>query len=182
MPLRASFDEWFVEIVGQHGGRRQHQGVGGRHQGAEHADHHESDQAREAYDAALACFREAGDGRNECLARNNLANLLRDLGEAEQALERGSAQEGSLAQEQASRQLQELSEQLAEGKGGGDPSQPTQQEGGDGGHVEGPVRIPGADEFQGPAERRRSLLDAMREGSPPGFEKAVGRYYEELLR
>ena len=26
------------------------------------------------------------------------------------------------------------------------------------------------------------LLDAMREPSPPGFEKAVGRYYEELLR
>jgi hypothetical protein len=29
---------------------------------------------------------------------------------------------------------------------------------------------------------RDELLDAMREGAPPGFGEAVDRYYEELLR
>jgi hypothetical protein len=31
-------------------------------------------------------------------------------------------------------------------------------------------------------EMRRRLLDAMREGAPSGYEDAVRRYYEELLR
>ena len=47
---------------------------------------------------------------------------------------------------------------------------------------EGPVRIPRADEFSGPMQMRRRLLDAMREAPPPEYEGAVGRYYEELLR
>jgi DNA-binding FadR family transcriptional regulator len=44
------------------------------------------------------------------------------------------------------------------------------------------VRIPGADEHQGPMELRRQVLDAMREGAPDGYEESVRRYYEGLLR
>ena len=45
-----------------------------------------------------------------------------------------------------------------------------------------PVDIPNADEFEGPMEMRRRLLDAMREAPPAGYEEAVRRYYEGLLR
>jgi len=38
------------------------------------------------------------------------------------------------------------------------------------------------DEFEGPRRMRRRLLDAMRESAPEGYEEAVRRYYEELLR
>jgi hypothetical protein len=105
--------------------------------------------------------------------------------EARQALEQGRPEDAALAQEDASRRLKELGKQLdGESQAGG--AQPgaerSEREGGDGGFVEGPVRIPGADEFRGPEALRRKLLDAMREGSPPGYEHAVGRYYEELLR
>ena len=42
--------------------------------------------------------------------------------------------------------------------------------------------IPDADQFEGPMEMRRRLLDAMREAPPEGYEDAVRRYYEGLLR
>ena len=53
---------------------------------------------------------------------------------------------------------------------------------GRGRNSDGPVRIPGADEFTGPVEMRRRVLDAMREQGPSGFESALQRYYEGLLR
>jgi hypothetical protein len=48
--------------------------------------------------------------------------------------------------------------------------------------AEGPVRIPSADEFHGPIEMRRRVLDAMRNDAPDGFRSALDRYYEELLK
>jgi hypothetical protein len=110
--------------------------------------------------------------------------------EAREAMERGRRSlerrdpiDASREQEDAARRLTELREQLEreqqqrqQGGGGGG-------EGGDGGFdFREPVRIPGADEFEGPMEMRRHLLDAMREGAPSGYEDAVRRYYEELLR
>lgn len=109
---------------------------------------------------------------------------------AERALERGDGQQASLEQEDASERLRQVSQQLArknqqgqqgnqrgDNEGGG-------RESGDGGDVnpEGPVRIPGADEFSGPVQMRRKLLDAMREQAPNDFEGAVQKYYRELLR
>jgi hypothetical protein len=44
------------------------------------------------------------------------------------------------------------------------------------------VRIPDGSDFVGPAERRRRVLDAMRDDAPGGFEEAVRRYYEAILR
>lgn len=103
---------------------------------------------------------------------------------AERALDHGDPIAASRAQEDAARRLTELREQLeseqqqrASGGGGG---------GSDGGDGEAGFRerveIPGAEAFHGPAEMRRRLLDAMREPAPPGYEAAVRRYYEDLLR
>ncbi len=101
------------------------------------------------------------------------------------ALEHSDPLEASHAQEDAARRLTELREQLERER------QQSQSEGGGSGEGEGgdgspdfrqPVRIPEADEFSGPMERRQRLLDAMRERAPEGFEDAVRAYYEDLLR
>ena len=98
------------------------------------------------------------------------------------ALERRDPIDASRAQEEAARRLTELREQLEreqqqrEGGGAGG------NQGGEGAFDREPVRIPGAEEFEGPMEMRRRLLDAMRESAPAGYEEAVRRYYEDLLR
>lgn len=103
---------------------------------------------------------------------------------AEQALQRGDARDAAEQQADASQRLQKLSEKLAEqqrqksgGSSGGD-----EHAGSQGSTDDGPVKIPGAEEFKGPKAMRRKLLDAMREASPKGFEAAIQRYYQELLR
>jgi hypothetical protein len=109
---------------------------------------------------------------------------------AERALDRGDGQQAALEQEDANERLHQVSEQLARKNQRGQQGREQgnrdsgQREGGDGGDVnpEGPVRIPGADEFSGPVQMRRKLLDAMREQAPNDFEGAVQRYYRELLR
>jgi hypothetical protein len=44
------------------------------------------------------------------------------------------------------------------------------------------VRIPGNEDWRGPTELRRKLLDAMQEPAPTGYEAAIKRYYQELMR
>jgi Domain of unknown function (DUF4175) len=104
---------------------------------------------------------------------------------AQKALQKGRADDAAREQADAAEKLDKLSKKLAK------QQQPQSGEGKDGGEQESadgkdmskePVRIHEADEFQGPLERRRKLLDAMREASPRGFEAAVQRYYQELLR
>ena len=108
--------------------------------------------------------------------------------EAERALERGNPQDAALAQEEATERLQQAQEWMRRGRGersGSDDGQDGQgrRRSGDGrGKVDGPVRIPGADEHTGPVEMRRRLLDAMKEPTASGFESAVERYYQELLQ
>ena len=106
---------------------------------------------------------------------------------AERALERGDPQSAALAQQDASEQLRQLDEQLArKGQGkkqaGSSGREGDRGRGGRGTLSDSPVRIPGADEFSGPVQMRRRLLDAMREQAPPEFKSSVARYYEELLR
>src|SRR5687768_14470500 len=106
---------------------------------------------------------------------------------AERALERGDPQSAGLAQDDASERLQQLEESLRQKGESGTRRQPGQRRGegrgGDGGQrADGPVRIPGADEFSGPVQMRRRLLDAMREAAPQEYKSAVERYYQELLR
>ena len=105
---------------------------------------------------------------------------------AERALDRGDPQSAGLAQDEASERLRQLDEDLKQkGRGAPKPQMGERRDGrGDGGleRADGPVRIPGADEFSGPVQMRRKLLDAMREPAPQEYESAVERYYEELLR
>lgn len=44
------------------------------------------------------------------------------------------------------------------------------------------VRIPGAEEYQAPAEFRQELLDAMKDKPPEEYREEVKRYYESLVR
>jgi hypothetical protein len=108
---------------------------------------------------------------------------------AENALQRGDPQSASLAQDDASERLRQIDARLAKQQGKGQGQNPGGQRGeqegangGNGARAEGKVRIHGADEFKGPAQMRRRLLDAMREPAPESFKAAVERYYEELLQ
>jgi hypothetical protein len=44
------------------------------------------------------------------------------------------------------------------------------------------VEIPGAEAWRAPAEFRKELLDAMKQGTPERYEGEVKRYYEELVK
>lgn len=101
---------------------------------------------------------------------------------AKQALRRGDAVGASTEQQEAARRLTELREELERQQ----QQQQQDQSGGGGGgsgerSAEGErVLIPGQSEPQN--ELRRRVLDAMRDASPRGYEDAVRRYYDELLR
>ncbi len=99
---------------------------------------------------------------------------------AQRALQRGDTVGASTEQQEAARRLTELREELERQQ-----QQQQEQSGGGGGSgdrsSEGQrVVIPGQAEPRD--ELRRRVLDAMRDGSPSGFEDPVRRYYEELLR
>jgi len=85
------------------------------------------------------------------------------------------------------RQIEQAMAQKGKGQQGGEGDreggdQDRQREGNQGRNSNAPVRIPEAHEFTGPVEMRRRVLDAMREQGPSGFESALQRYYEGLLR
>jgi hypothetical protein len=122
-------------------------------------------------------------------AQRGLSEVTDAMRRAEQALQQGDAEQASRAQDEAADKLRQIEQGLAQ-KGQGKPSpkrgergQEGEREGnGNGVNAEGPVRIPGADDFKSPVEMRRRVLDAMREEGPSGFESAQQRYYEGLLR
>jgi hypothetical protein len=104
---------------------------------------------------------------------------------AERSLERGDPQGASLAQQDATEQLRQVEERLRQsGKSssGSKDGKSGRPDGSEGMRSDAPVRIPRADEFSGPVQMRRRLLDAMREPAPSEFKSSVRRYYEELLR
>jgi len=117
-------------------------------------------------------------------AAREVEEAARSMAEGRRGLERRDPVSASNGQEEAARRLTELRERIERER------ERTRDSGGNDGEMDGttasgfqePVRIPGAEEFAGPMELRRRLLDAMREGVPPGYEAAVRRYYEELLR
>ncbi|MBO6937241.1 MAG: DUF4175 family protein [Deltaproteobacteria bacterium] len=102
------------------------------------------------------------------------------MGEARDALRRSDPLGASRSQQEAARDLTELREKLEQ------QSQSQQNGGGEGGEAQPDYRrrvsIPEAREDAEAARRRRRILDAMRNGAPEGYEDAVRRYYEELLR
>jgi hypothetical protein len=116
-------------------------------------------------------------------ATERLEAAQKAMQQAERALQRGKPDDANRAQHQASEQLKELSEALAEqqqagGRGGKGKQDGNASEAASNSHV----RIPGTEAFQGPTELRRKLLDAMQEDAPSGFEPAIKRYYQELMR
>jgi hypothetical protein len=124
-------------------------------------------------------------------AQRGLQDVSESMRRAEQALGQGDADEASRSQEEAADKLRQIEQGMAQkgkGQSGKDGQRQRQRgegnerEGGDGENADGPVKIPGAEEFTGPVEMRRRVLDAMREAGPSGFESALQRYYEGLLR
>jgi hypothetical protein len=44
------------------------------------------------------------------------------------------------------------------------------------------VEIPGAEAYKVPAEFRRDILEAMKQGAPEPYKPELQRYYEELVK
>jgi hypothetical protein len=54
---------------------------------------------------------------------------------------------------------------------------------GNGANDDGPVRIPGADEYKPPEEFREQVLDAKRKGkAPDDYKEQVEQYYREITK
>lgn len=124
-------------------------------------------------------------------AQGSLGEARGHMGQASMALEIGNAQRGRAEQSAALEGLDRFArglEQMAmggSGHGGGFPlpfgAEGMGEESGEG---EEPskekVEIP--ESWRAPAEFRKDLLDAMRQGTPERYEGEVKRYYEELVR
>lgn len=140
---------------------------------------------RKAHDAARALqdqFSKGPDGLPLSPETADALEEVRDsMREAQRALEQGKADHAAQEQRAAAERLQKTAQQLAK-KQGAAMGGGGERNGADGARAEAPVRIPGEGDWKGPTELRRKLLDAMHEASPTGFEAAVERYYEELLR
>jgi hypothetical protein len=116
------------------------------------------------------------------------------MGQAAGALAGGNVQRGRAEQGSALEGLDRFAkglEQMAKGggSGGGGFPLPFGGEGtgsGDGGDGAEPsaekVEIPGKEAWRAPAEFRKDLLDAMKQGTPERYEGEVKRYYEELVK
>jgi hypothetical protein len=118
--------------------------------------------------------------------------------QASDALDESDPQRAAESQDRAIALLEELLKQAEErqtrrsrgGRGRGASASNDANGGDDRGTDEGRdgtprqdvVRIPDGSDFVGPAARRRRVLDAMQDDAPGGFEEAVRRYYEAILR
>jgi hypothetical protein len=148
--------------------------------------------AREAADQLSGQMGEESDGAPVSPdAQRGLNEVADAMRRAEQSLQQGDAEQASRAQEEAADKLRQIEQALAQkgkkkpGNGRGERGREGERERdgeGNGVNADGPVRIPGADDFKSPVEMRRRVLDAMREQGPSGFESALQRYYEGLLR
>ncbi|HSM92409.1 MAG TPA: DUF4175 family protein [Anaeromyxobacteraceae bacterium] len=114
------------------------------------------------------------------------------MGQASGELQGGNVQRGRAEQSAALEGLDRFAkglEQMAQGGGGGEGfplpfgAEGMAMESGEG---EEPspekVEIPGAEAWRAPAEFRKELLDAMKQGTPERYEGEVKRYYEELVK
>ncbi|MCB9542567.1 MAG: DUF4175 family protein [Myxococcales bacterium] len=99
--------------------------------------------------------------------------------EAAEQLRQGRPGQARPGQQQAESQLQSLMEGLRQA------AQPQRAERGQeqrGRQRQERVRIPGAEEYEAPAEFREELLDAMKQKPPEEYREQVKRYYESLIR
>jgi hypothetical protein len=100
------------------------------------------------------------------------------MASAEGSLSSADAVTAAREQDAAAQRLTEIRRQIEQeqqngGGGGGDGQADLSREA---------VVIPGAEAFQTPMEQRRRLLDAMGDPAPRGYDDAIRRYYEGLLR
>lgn len=113
---------------------------------------------------------------------DGLHRSAHSMKKAASALEQGNVQEAEAHQREAVERLNELNDQLERQSQAGRP----QQRGGEGGGAAGErderVTIPQNGEDVRRKELRRRVLDARRADAPDSFERAVDRYYEEILR
>lgn len=125
-------------------------------------------------------------------AAGSIGEARGHMGQASGELQGGNVQRGRSQQEAALEGLDRFAkglEQMAKGGGSGEGfpfpfgMEGMGQEWGDG---EEPspekVEIPGAEAWRAPAEFRKELLDAMKQGTPERYEGEVKRYYEELVK
>ncbi len=171
--LRRSLDEALPDVASH---------VDPEDRGQMREDQARQQQARQAAERLATQFDEGPDQTPlHDDAGRELRQAAQEMQRAAEAMDRGDPLESARLQEEAARRLTELRERLEQESQGG---------GGGGGGESGesspdfrrPVDIPDADQFEGPMEMRRRLLDAMRENPPRGYEEAVRRYYEGLLR
>jgi hypothetical protein len=128
-------------------------------------------------------------------AQGQLGEARGHMGQASGELQGGNVQRGRAEQAAALDGLDRFAKGLEQmGKGGGQGAGgfplPFGLEGagmgndtGDGAEPSGEkVEIPGAEAWRAPAEFRKELLDAMKQGTPERYEGEVKRYYEELVK
>ena len=100
--------------------------------------------------------------------------------EAAEQLRQSRPSQARPGQQQAESQLQSLMEGLRQAA---QPQRAERQQGeGRGRTREERVRIPGAEEYEAPAEFREELLDAMKQKPPEQYREQVKRYYESLIQ
>ncbi|AKF06229.1 DUF4175 family protein [Sandaracinus amylolyticus] len=172
--LRASLDEALPDL-GDH--------LGDGERGQLSGDAPRQRTARGAAGDLAEAFEAGPDGQPLSPdAAEQLGEIARLMEEGARGLDRGDPATASRAQEEAARRLTELREQIEQdmqrssgGGGGGDDGSAAPD-------FRRRVQIHDPNQFEGPMDLRRRLLDAMGESPPQGYEDSVQRYYEGLLR
>jgi hypothetical protein len=123
-------------------------------------------------------LREEGPpGMSEGLARSSRA-----MKKAASALEKGDVREAEAHQRDAVERLNELNEQLDRQSQAGKSQRGEGERDGSGVDQDERVAIPQSGQDVRRKELRRRVLDARRADPPRAFERAVDRYYQEILR
>ena len=113
---------------------------------------------------------------------DGLGRTARSMKKAASALEKGDVREAEAHQRDAVERLSELNEQLERQSKAG-KGKPREGEGGEApGDRDERVAIPENGQDVRRKELRRRVLDARRADPPGAFERAVERYYQEILR
>jgi soluble cytochrome b562 len=130
-------------------------------------------------------------------AQEAMSGAKRSMGQARSHLQGKDPGKALAAERRADEQLESLQQGLEELKerargnksGMGFPlplamgGRPGDEDGRDGRmDPKHKVVIPGADQYRVPEEYRKDILDAMKQGTPEGFEEDVRGYYEEIIK
>jgi len=126
-------------------------------------------------------------------ARDALHSAESRMREAGKSLGQGEPGQASEEDHGALEQLDRLSKAMSHsrgGRGGGVPNPFSlgqndgegDSDGSPGAASREPVVVPGADQYQVPAQFRRDILDAMKQRAPKPYEDQVKQYYQEIVK